>query len=305
MRRATDYGVYLIVRSLICVIQSLPESACERLSDGLALLFCKALRIRHNVVEDNLRHAFPEMDARERARIELGMWRHLFRLICEVALAKRKIHETNWRSYVTLHNSRLMVRTLIENRPTVVVTAHHGNFEMTGFLSGLLGVPTHTIARTLDNPYLHRFLKTFRESTGQYIIPTKGTGELVQNLIQATGIIGLLGDHYGGKKGCWVEFFNRPASCHKAIAVFSLANSIPLMVAYAVRSDRLLHFDFTCPAVFDPQQDSSIKTIPELTRWYNQHIENVIRKNPDQYWWLHRRWKDPRKSSKAPARAAG
>lgn len=294
-----DFAVYLVVRTIICVIQSLTPRACERLSDGLAWFFGDVLKIRQSVVDDNLKHALPDRTAEERATIRRNMWRHLFRMICEIALAPRKIHESNWRDYVTIEGRRQLVKPFLDDRPLVAVTAHFGNFEMCGYISGLLGFPTYTIARTLDNRHLHKFLMQFRGATGQFVIPTKGTGELAQSIIKSKETLALLGDHFGGKKGCWVEFFNRPASCHKAIAVFSLANDAPLVVLYANRRERLLHFNLNCVGVFDPVIDEKISTIPDLTRWYNEHIENGVRKAPDQYWWLHRRWKDPRKKKPA------
>ena len=297
-RGLRDYGIYLVARTIICIIQSLTPAACERLSDGLAWLFGDVLRIRQSVVDDNLLHAFPESTTERRAQIRRGMWRHLFRMVCEIALAPRKIHETNWRHFVTVTGKRKLVKPFLEQRPLIAVTAHFGNFEMSGYIAGLLGFPTYTIARTLDNRFLHKFLLQFREATGQFVIPNKGTGELAQSIIESKETLALLGDHFGGKKGCWVEFFNRPASCHKAIAVFSLANEAPLSVLYALRKDKLLHFDLICVDVFDPSTDKSIGTIPELTRWYNQHIENGVCHAPDQYWWLHRRWKDPRKKKR-------
>ena len=305
VRESRDYVVYLVVRTIICIIQALPPSTCEQLSDGLAYLFNDVLRIRQKVIEENLRHAFPDETLSQRQAIRKGMWRHLFRMICEIALAPRKIHESNWRQYVSISGKRKLVLPFIEERPLVVVTAHFGNFEMSGYIAGLLGFPTYTIARTLDNRYLHQFLLQFRESTGQYVIPNKGTGELAQSIIESKETLALLGDHFGGKKGCWVEFFNRPASCHKAIAVFSLANEAPLTVLYALRKERLLHFDLVCVDLFDPAKDDSISTIPELTLWYNRHIENGVRQAADQYWWLHRRWKDPRKTKRPAVKAAG
>ncbi len=170
-----DFAVYLVVRVIICVIQASTLRSCERLSTGLAVLFCNVLRVRHAVIEDNLKHAFPEDSAERRAEIEFGMWRHLFLMICEIALASRKIHESNWRRYIQITNRRPLVQAFLDPRPVVAVTAHFGNFEMCGYASGLLGFPTYTIARTLDNRFLHRYLMKFRAATGQYILPTKGS----------------------------------------------------------------------------------------------------------------------------------
>ena len=83
---------------------------------------------------------------------------------------------------------------------------------------GILGFPTYTVARTLDNPYLDRFVNRFRAATGQHIIPKNGGYDQIVDVLARGGTMTFLADQYAGPKGCWVEFFGRPASAHKAIA---------------------------------------------------------------------------------------
>ncbi len=292
-----DFVVYVAVRFLIGTIQALPLSWCQALCDRLAWLCCDLLHIRANVVEDNLSHAFPESTFEERRRIERRMWRHLFMMLCEIALASRKVHQSNWRDHYRLINGSELVGAFLDDRPLIAMTAHFGNFEMCGYISGLLGFPTFTLARTLDNPFLNRwFLEDFRQATGQFILHTKGTAELAQTAIANKQSLALLGDHFGGKKGCWVEFFNRPASCHKSFSLMSLATKTPMVFVYSRRRGGLLDFELVCDGYFDPEEAGpDMQTVPDVTRWYNSRIEEAVRQAPDQYWWLHRRWKDPRK----------
>ncbi len=292
--RIAHVTVYFVVRSLLCIIQSLSLQQCEALSRSLAWVCGDLLQFRRDVLDDNLRHAFPDWSASKRRQTARGMWRHLFMLLCEMALAQRKIHETNWRDYVRVEGERELLSRMLSPRPIVVVTAHFGNFEMSGYMAGLFGCPTYTIVRPLDNPYLDRFLCRFREGTGQRLFPSHGTAELAQAVLKSNGTLALLGDHHGGPKGCWVEFFGRPASCHKSVALFPLANRLPLLVLLTTRRGRLLQLTMKCAAVWDPQQveDRDRATVPELTQWYNGELEREIRQAPAQYWWLHKRWKE-------------
>ena len=299
MKRFTDWLVYCVVRVLICVIQALPLTTCQRLSQALAVVCNDWIGFRRHVIDDNLRHALPELDSRERKDLARRMWAHLMLMVCEVAHAPRKIHQSNWREHVQLLGGRQLVAALIDRRPVVVVTGHYGNFEMSGYLAGLFGFPSFTIARRLDNPYLDEFLYRFRAATGQYILPAKGSADDAQHVVNSGETLAILGDHFGGRKGCWVDFFNRPASCHKSIALFALANKAPLAVVYSRRTDGPLRFEFGNVAFCDPATpEFDMGDVPQLTRWFNQHLETAIREQPDQYWWLHRRWKDPRKAKK-------
>ena len=215
----------------------------------------------------------------------------------EVAHAPRKIHETNWRRYIRLKDSDRLVRLLLDDRPTLIVTAHFGNFEVAGYVLALLGFPTYTVARTLDNPYLDRFLNRFRGQTGQYIIPKNGGYDQILDVLGRGGAMTLLADQYAGRKGCWVEFFDRPASAYKAIALLALDNDAPVVITSARRLGGPLHLELATRAVADPRQvQDDLGTIRELTQWYTSRLEEFIRQTPEQYWWLHRRWKDPRKN---------
>jgi KDO2-lipid IV(A) lauroyltransferase len=298
VKHCLDYLVYVLVRMVLAVVQAVPMSACQRLADPLAWLCCR-LRVRHNVIEDNLRHAFPDMPEPERRRIERAHWRHLVLMIFEMAHADRLIHDTNWRHYVRLHEMQPMVRQMLTTRPSVVVAGHFGNFEISARQLGLFGFATFVVARPLDNPYLDRWLNRFRGRFGQFILPKKGSANDADARLAAGGTLAVLGDQSAGPKGCFVEFFGRPASTHKAIAVMALAHQAPLMVTYARRSGEPLQFEIGCPAIADPR-DVGPETagVRELTQWYSQQLESIVRRDPEQYWWVHRRWKDqPKKKT--------
>jgi KDO2-lipid IV(A) lauroyltransferase len=308
LRTVGDYLVYLVVRILISVVQAIPVGMGVSLARGLAWLFCDVLKIRGAVVEENLRHAFPTLSAAARRRLARRMWEHLFLLVLEVAQTPRKIHETNWRDYIELENEDYLVRLLLEMKPLLVVTGHLGNFEVGGYVLGILGFQTYTIARTLDNPYLDHFVNQFRSRTGQHIIPKNGGLDDIQRVMAEQGILTFLADQYAGPKGCWIEFFGRPASAHKAIALLALEYGAVTAVSASTRLADPLHFRLHNYAMFDPLQGPPVENpekpspytaeelanVREITQWFTTRLEELIRSDPEQYWWLHRRWKDTR-----------
>jgi Kdo2-lipid IVA lauroyltransferase/acyltransferase len=305
LRKPLDYLVYLAVRVFVCVVQALPAPTCERLARSLAALMCDTLRIRRAVIEDNLRHAFPDLSERQRHELTRRMWEHLLLFFVEIIHAPRKIHDTNWRDYITLHRAEEMIRAFFDDRPTVIICGHYGNFELSGYLLGILGFPTYTVARPLDNPYLDRFLNEFRSLTGQYMLSKRGSSGQIDGILARGGILGLLGDQYAGPKGCWVDFFGRPASSHKAIALFSLGSDAPAIFCYARRTGAMLHHELGMTGMLDPlTMPADMRTVPAITQWYTEQLEDTIRRAPEQYWWLHRRWKDTRSKKQAAATKA-
>ena len=123
-QRVIDYGVYLVVRVVICAVQAISIETCQAGTRLLAWVFCCALRIRRGVVDDNLRHAYPNLSSTERQQMARAMWEHLFLMVVEIAHARRKIHPYNWYKYVRLVNAPELVRGLLDPRPTVLVTGH-------------------------------------------------------------------------------------------------------------------------------------------------------------------------------------
>lgn len=299
MARIGHYLTYLAVRVALCVVQAMPLESCRRAAFSLAWLFADVLRLRRQIIDENLRHAFPEAGAERRAKLARRMWRHLLLFVAELAHTPRKIHETNWRDYVTLRDSAAMVRLLLSDRPLLMVTAHFGNFELAGTIFALFGYTFYAVARPLDNPFLDEFLHRTRCRGRLRMLTKKGDYERIGEILAAGGNVGFLADQYAGSKGCWVEFFGRPASAHKAIALFALHHDAPVAVGCCRRVGGPLRYEMTVEGVADPRDAGAyVAGVRELTQWFTARLERGIRRAPEQYWWLHRRWKDNRRKRK-------
>jgi len=297
--QAVDTLAYVAVRVLICVVQSLPRGFCERFARASSDLLANRVKIRRQVVRDNLRQAFPDWTPEQSREAARGMWEHLLLMVIEIAHSERVIRKTTWRRHLRIHGMERMLRELWADRPKVILSGHYGNFEMSAFVFGLFGFRIYSVARELDNPLLDRFVTKFRESRGQIILPKKGSAPDVAMVLENNGVIGLLGDQAAGPKGCWVDFFGRPASVHKAIGVFALSSSAPMLVCSATRRRRLFDYDLRLEGVADPLQGGPESAdLRAISQWYTTLLERTIRRAPSQYWWLHRRWRgDPPKAT--------
>jgi KDO2-lipid IV(A) lauroyltransferase len=307
MRNLRHLGEYLAVRVALSLMQAVSIETCQGVCRWLAWLAGDVFRLRGRVVEENLRIAFPEKSDAERRAIARRMWNHVLLMVCEIAHIHRRIHETNWRKYVEIYDKRQWIRVVGRRGPKVCLTGHFGNFEALGHVSSFWGFRTYTVARTLDNPYLDRLVNRFRESMGQRVLPKSDSAGQADEVLRTGGILALLGDQHAGRKGCVVEFLGRPASCHKALALFALLNRAPVMVVTCARADKPLHFRMGLDALLDPADNPpEFGSVEELTQWYNDALATRIREQPEQYWWLHDRWKDtqPVKRRKRKAEAA-
>lgn len=288
-----DYFVYVAVRVAVCVLQALSMEQGRWTAAKLARIAYWATPKKRDIAKENLRHAFPgrysdaDLDV-----LVYEVYRHFLNVIVEIAHIPRKLHETNWRDYVTLRDADQVVDALLRDRPVITISGHFGNWEMAGYVFGIFGVPSYSVARTLDNRFLDRFLRRFRERTGQHVIPKKGGYDQIVEVLQGNRMLSFLADQDAGSRGLFVEFFGRPASTHKAIALMALEHRCPILVGYAKRTGEQFHYEVGCVGGIDPEKlDGVAGDVQAVTQRFTTLLEQVIRLAPEQYLWLHRRWK--------------
>src|SRR5512144_3153629 len=197
-----DYLVYLAVRLIVALAQMLSIKQSYALTGFLAWLVYK-VDARHRAVGlENLREAFGDRyDAAARDRIIRHVYRHFCTMIREMLHIPRKIHLTNWRSFARLVGHETVLDRLMTGGPMIMLTGHYGNWELAGYLFGLFGYPTCSVARTLDNPYLDRYLRSFRQRTGQRLIPKTGGFDQMVEVLRANRVFSFLADHAAGQRG--------------------------------------------------------------------------------------------------------
>lgn len=306
MKRAGHFLVYLLLRVLVSLIQALSMRTCAAGIRLLAYVLCDLVRFRAQTIDENLQIALPDATPQQRHKIARRMWRHLMLMVVEVIHAPRKIHDTNWRKFVDVKDCLPLVAIMLQPRPKVIVTAHFGNFEIAGYVTGILGFRTHTVARTIDNPFVDAYINRFREAKGQFILPKVGSAPQADVVLSTGGMLVLLGDQHAGSKGCWVDFMGRPSSCHKALALFTLVSKAPMVAVYCKRTTGPMHFELGMAGMMDPKSPApELAGVKQLTQWYNEVLEREIRRDIHQYWWVHRKWRDePRRKKEAAGEPA-
>lgn len=291
--KAANYLIYLAVRLVVGVCQALSVERSYRVADGLAALMYRVDRRHRRVAMENLERAFGgRYDEAQRDRIVRGVYRHFCRMIVEMLHIPRKLHLTNWRGRIALSGHAKVLDRLLDGGPTIMVSGHFGNWEMAGYLFGVFGFPSYSVARTLDNPYLDRFLRRFRERTGQKLIPKKDGFDQMEDVLRRGGLLSFLADQDAGPRGLFVDFFGRPASTHKAIALLALEHNAPIIVGGARRIGPGFRYEVVCEDLIEPS-DWAGRTdeVKWITQRFTSALERMIRRDPDQYLWLHRRWK--------------
>ncbi len=218
---------------------------------------------------------------------------HMCMLGIEVLFTTRLIRVDTWASHVELSNFSPSLRLMLKKQQgLIMLTGHYGNWEILGYVLATLGFPTTSVARPLDNPYVSDFVFGVRERTGQKIIHKKGATAEVTEVLEKHGVVAFIADQNAGSKGLFVDFFGRKASTYKSIGLLAMEYEVPVIVGYARRTGEPFHFhcavqDVIYPDDWEPQEDP----LRYITQRYTKAIEDVVREDPAQYLWVHRRWK--------------
>jgi KDO2-lipid IV(A) lauroyltransferase len=299
--KLVNYSVYLLVRLVVGFGQAMSVEQSYSFARTLAAILYRVDKRHRKIGIENLRQAFGDQYTEaDRDRIVRRVYLHFCMMLMEILHIPRKLHPTTWRDRITLVGHEKVLDRLLKGGPLIMLTGHFGNWEMAGYLFGVFGFPPNSVARALDNPYLDRFLKSFRERTGQKMIAKKGGYDEMLEVLRTGGVLSFLADQDAGERGMFVDFFGRPASTHKAIALMAIEHTAPVVVGYARRIGPGFRYEVGCTELFSPEEwTGTADDAKILTQRYTSALEAIIRKDPEQYLWLHRRWKHQPKAKKA------
>jgi KDO2-lipid IV(A) lauroyltransferase len=303
-RPAVDYAVYLFARFAVAVTQALPWGLLLTLGDLVAWLAYHLDRRHREVAADNLRHAYPDKSPAEIDRLVRASYRHLVTVVIEMLRLPREINQRNVYEKLSFDPATYeRARTYPAcGRPLIIVTGHFGNWEALSYATAVAGHTCHVIARRLDNPYLDAYLKRFRAATGQTILDKNEDFDRIVAVLEAGGIVAALADQDAGRRGEFVTFFGRPASTHKSLALLSLRYDAILLVFGAARVGPELRFRVYLEDEIDPRGYADRPdAVRALTQRYTAALEAMARRHPEQYFWLHRRWKHEPPASRSAA----
>ena len=216
-------------------------------------------------------------------------------MVIEMIRGPRVLRRRNLDTFFRYRNEAArdrIVAALESKRPVLLLSGHIGNWEVYGYALGLWGAKLSAVARPLDNPHLDRLLNRFRGSTGQRMIAKNGELDRINALMAAGGNLALLVDQDAGQKGLFVEYFGRPASTHKSIALLALEYDVLTVVGSAVRVGRPLSYEIVIEDFIEPSEFAAAPdALKRFTQRYTSALERLVRIAPEQYLWLHRRWK--------------
>ena len=249
------------------------------------------VRIRRRVTLDNLDRALGD-DLSDAGKVRTGRrsYANFTKSMVELA-SLRRLSTGRLGELVRIHGMEHMDAALAEGIGVLVVTGHFGSWEMLGASGVAHGIPVDFIVGEQTNNLVDDYINGLRRSAGIGVIPKGISVRGVFSSLKKNRAIAILSDQDARKAGIFVDFFGIPSSTYPGAAQFAWKTGCPIVFCSIVRRSDETHDAWFKPAIHADTGADGEGEIHRLTAILTKELENVIRKNPDHYFWPHRRWK--------------
>jgi KDO2-lipid IV(A) lauroyltransferase len=283
VRNVVEYAAAL------CVVKSLewtPLPVANRLARGYVRLLDLALPRLRAVAERNLSLAMPQLDAAGRREIADGVFRSIARVM--VAFARfPSLHRENLARSIRCEGSEYVEEAFRRGRGVLFATAHLGNWELSAFAHALYRAPMGVVVRPLDNPLIDRLVERRRALSGNRPILKKDFARAILKALAGNEAVGILIDqNASADSGVFVDFFGFPACASTGLAKIAAHSGAAVIPGFALwcEDERRYVLRFYPPVEISGDAARDTQTL-------QARLEEVIRADPGQWLWIHRRWK--------------
>ena len=288
-----NWAQYIPLRAAASILGSLPIGLNLRAASLVGDIYYRFSKGRREEAIKNITRSFPEWDQNKIEQTAKDSMRNMFHIVMAESIQMPSlITPTTWQKYIQFRGVEKITDRLINKKPVLFITGHCGNWELLGYSISVLGHSIAAVARPIDNPLINNWLLDIRQKFGLDIITKWGSIPILQDIISDGGSIGFIADQNAGARGIFVPFFGRLASTYKSIGLLAMRHNVPIACVHARRIDGQFKYEITCTDYIEPE-DWSNQPDPlyYITARYNKAIETMVRNAPEQYLWLHRRWK--------------
>jgi KDO2-lipid IV(A) lauroyltransferase len=286
MKKLSHLLQYAALRSVYYIFAILPLSFSYGLAKGLGSFVYHVIGFRKKIVLDNLHIAFGnEKNDAEIAELAHQAYQNIAMSFIELMVSAKLINSVL--HMIEVKHIEVVHRLLKNGHGLIMVSAHLGNWELQGAAAAAIIKSPVTVAATKQsNPYINRFITQRRNELGMQVAGSKGARKLLLRALKNHEAIGLVADQNAGRDAVFVDFFGKLAATQPGPAQLALKYKAPIVVGAAVRTGpgkfKILHQEV---------EIDDDDTLESLTQRHVKILEGFIRQYPEQYFWLHRRWK--------------
>jgi Kdo2-lipid IVA lauroyltransferase/acyltransferase len=280
----------LLVESVSAIVQRQPMVRVRAWGEALGRAAHRAPTSRRKVAMDNLAHAFPEMPVAERERIVLGMFEHFGRMLLEL-IRFRSLTTQEMLALTEIEGEEHVLHAYAQGKGMIFIGGHIGYWEQQGIEHAVSWRPISIMVRPLDNPALHDLLEHIRTRTGNSVIYRQGSiRKVLRALGDNRGVAILIDQHLHATEAVYVNFFGRPAATTSVVGSLVLRTGAATVPGFGLPLPGG-RYRFVYGPPVPPPRDDSPEAILDFTQRCTDVIEAYVRKYPELWLWMHRRWR--------------
>jgi KDO2-lipid IV(A) lauroyltransferase len=281
---------YIGLKILICIFFLLGRKIAQFFGKGLVIVLFYFIRFRKKLVLTNMGLCFPEKSKKEVNKIAKSTYKTFIRVFIDMFFISKMANEEVEKRLV--YDKDMIDKTLSKGKGLVLLSAHYGNWELSA-LGFAKKYPVALIVAKQSNDFIETMIEGFRRKEGFNVLTFQRDAKMafreIIKVLRKNQVLAILGDQDAGDKGIFLPFMGRVASTAKGPAFFALRAGSPIITAFGVYqkdgSMKMKLEELQMPNSGDEEKDIEI-----INRIYNTRLEQVIKENPDQWFWFHRRW---------------
>jgi len=282
---------YILFLSLSFLCRILGLKLSRKFSSVIALFFFYIIPIRKDVVFDNLEHAFPDYSKEKIKSIAYGSYKNFAITLVEI-LYLPWTSDLQIKKVVQFDHLDLVEKKEKENNGVILLSAHFGNWEYLAISGGVqLNKKFSVIVKSQRNPYVNDWMNRARTRWTNKVVPLGVSIRNIYSELLNKGIVALVADQRGPEESIKLEFFGRKTSVYTGPAILSLKINAPIICGIAVRQP---DYSYKAEIIEISKEnlpcdyDEKVKMLSERMLKY---LEKIIREYPEQWFWMHKRWK--------------
>lgn len=291
LKTLADAVVYAAFMLMGAVARRLSIERVYWLGEKIGVWLYEGLKLRRKLVETNLRLSFPEKSDEERARIARQVYIEQAQSMLEILRAPLIRSKADAEKIFEVQNIHLAERLFAEGRGAIIVSAHFGNWELKAMCWAFLAKPVCIVYKPFSNKFLDRKMLEWRTLGGNEFISISDAPKLGLRRLREGKMLALLSDQAAHSDDYFVKFLGRDAAIFLGAAVFALRTKLPVILSMPRRVGVGKHLLELTEIKTDDLSGFSAENVRVLAERYTRAIEDYIRRYPEQWFWLHNRWK--------------
>ena len=287
-----DRVLYSATQAFLNILGRVPKPMRQAWADRLGSLAFALDRKHRRIATENLKTAFGRIKSSSEIQgIARRVFQNLFLMIFEIAWSQR-LSEDQMAHHFTHSGRDELEKALAKGKGALCLVAHFGNWELLPIAAHMGRIPIRIVYRPLDTPFLDLWFRNNRARFGAQLIPVRrgAMRRIFKELRRGYPVAMLMDQNVDWYEGVFVDFFKRRACTNTGMALLALKTRAPVLPVFMIRTENGFHtiYGSELPLI---QTGDPIKDLELNTEMYNRVIELAATKFPDQWFWVHQRWK--------------